>query len=143
MKTITTLAAIASLMLALAVPAFAQTPPADGVAPEGSPCPLGLTPAEEEKCISQAVAGEVPDALKEAAASSTASASVAADSQYAASASAGSDASGDGTSSASASATPEATVTTLPETGGASLLAVGAGVLLVAGGLLARRVVRS
>jgi hypothetical protein len=32
---------------------------------------------------------------------------------------------------------------TLPATGGASLLAVGAGVLLVAGGLLARRVVRS
>src|ERR687894_439855 len=31
---------------------------------------------------------------------------------------------------------------TLPETGGASLLALGAGALLVAGGLLARRIVR-
>ncbi|HEX6710605.1 MAG TPA: LPXTG cell wall anchor domain-containing protein, partial [Rubrobacter sp.] len=30
----------------------------------------------------------------------------------------------------------------LPETGGASLLALGAGALLVAGGLLARRIVR-
>lgn len=31
---------------------------------------------------------------------------------------------------------------TLPDTGGASLLALGAGALLVAGGLLARRIVR-
>jgi LPXTG-motif cell wall-anchored protein len=30
----------------------------------------------------------------------------------------------------------------LPETGGASLLALGAGVLLVAGGLVARRILR-
>ncbi len=39
--------------------------------------------------------------------------------------------------SASASATA-----TLPETGGASLIALGAGALLVAGGLVARRIVR-
>ena len=39
---------------------------------------------------------------------------------------------------ASASAAPAA----LPATGGASLIALGAGVLLVAGGLLARRIVR-
>jgi len=39
--------------------------------------------------------------------------------------------------SASASAAPE-----LPSTGGSSLIALGAGVLLVAGGLLARRIVR-
>ena len=39
---------------------------------------------------------------------------------------------------ASASAAPAA----LPDTGGASLIALGAGVLLVAGGLLARRIVR-
>ena len=38
---------------------------------------------------------------------------------------------------ASASAAPE-----LPDTGGSSLIALGAGVLLVAGGLLARRIVR-
>jgi LPXTG-motif cell wall-anchored protein len=42
------------------------------------------------------------------------------------------------TASASASAAPAA----LPETGGSSLIALGAGVLLVAGGLLARRIVR-
>jgi hypothetical protein len=39
---------------------------------------------------------------------------------------------------ASASAAPAA----LPDTGGASLIALGAGVLLVAGGLLARKIVR-
>jgi len=39
-------------------------------------------------------------------------------------------------------ATAEATVTTLPETGGASLLALGAGALLVGGGLIARRIAR-
>ena len=46
-----------------------------------------------------------------------------------------------------ASATAEASATAaaegeLPETGGASLLALGAGALLVAGGLVARRIVR-
>jgi hypothetical protein len=40
---------------------------------------------------------------------------------------------------ASASAAPAAE---LPPTGGSSLIALGAGVLLVAGGLLARRIVR-
>ena len=35
-----------------------------------------------------------------------------------------------------------AAATTLPETGGASLFALGAGALLVAGGLVARRIVR-
>jgi LPXTG-motif cell wall-anchored protein len=41
--------------------------------------------------------------------------------------------------SSSASASPTAQ---LPSTGGSSLIALGAGVLLVAGGLLARRIVR-
>lgn len=45
-------------------------------------------------------------------------------------------------SSASASASASAAAEELPETGGASLLALGAGALLVAGGLLARRIVR-
>jgi hypothetical protein len=49
--------------------------------------------------------------------------------------------------SASASASPSASASasaapTLPPTGGSSLIALGAGVLLVAGGLLARRIVR-
>ena len=48
-----------------------------------------------------------------------------------------------GTVTATATATVAATTTTvLPETGGASLFALGAGALLVGGGLLARRIVR-
>ncbi len=53
------------------------------------------------------------------------------------SASASASASASSSASASASATA-----TLPETGGASLFALGAGALLVAGGLVARRIVR-
>lgn len=44
--------------------------------------------------------------------------------------------------SASAAAATAAAAGELPETGGASLLALGAGALLVAGGLVARRIVR-
>jgi LPXTG-motif cell wall-anchored protein len=48
-----------------------------------------------------------------------------------------------GSASASAAAgSASAATETLPETGGSSLLALGAGALLVAGGLLARRIVR-
>ena len=47
-----------------------------------------------------------------------------------------------GSASASAAGSASAATETLPETGGASLLALGAGALLVAGGLLARRIVR-
>ena len=62
---------------------------------------------------------------------------------------------GDGTAAAKHTATATATATVggggsasaaaggeLPDTGGASLFALGAGALLVAGGLLARRIVR-
>ncbi len=58
------------------------------------------------------------------------------------SASASSSASSSASASASSSASSSAATTTLPETGGASLLALGAGALLVAGGLVARRIVR-
>jgi hypothetical protein len=51
-----------------------------------------------------------------------------------------------GTPTATATASPTATATALPPTGGptggASLIALGAGALLVAGGLLARKIVR-
>jgi len=46
------------------------------------------------------------------------------------------------TASPTATATATATAKTLPETGGASLLALGAGALLVGGGLVARRIAR-
>ena len=45
-------------------------------------------------------------------------------------------------SASAAAGSASAATETLPETGGASLLALGAGALLVAGGLLARRIVR-
>ena len=65
----------------------------------------------------------------------TVSATAAADATAVAAAGSASAAAG----SASAAAAPAAV---LPETGGASLLALGAGALLVAGGLVARRIVR-
>jgi hypothetical protein len=49
---------------------------------------------------------------------------------------------GGGGGSASAASAASAAGGALPSTGGASLLALGAGALLVAGGLLARRIVR-
>ena len=45
-------------------------------------------------------------------------------------------------SAASSSSSSASAATVLPETGGAPLLALGAGALLVAGGLMARRIVR-
>ena len=51
-------------------------------------------------------------------------------------------ASASASSSSSSSSASAASSSTLPETGGASLLALGAGALLVAGGLVARRIVR-
>jgi LPXTG-motif cell wall-anchored protein len=52
-------------------------------------------------------------------------------------------ASSSASASASASSSPSvAAVTELPETGGATLLALGAGVMLVGGGLVARRMMR-
>src|SRR5215208_5877046 len=65
----------------------------------------------------------------------TASASAAATATATATASAGGGGGGGGSASAAAGGA-------LPSTGGASLLALGAGALLVAGGLLARRIVR-
>ena len=59
-----------------------------------------------------------------------------------ASASASGSASSSASASASSSASASAATAVLPETGGSSLLALGAGALLVAGGLLARRIVR-
>jgi len=49
---------------------------------------------------------------------------------------------GSASAASEGSASAAAATETLPETGGASLLALGAGALLVAGGLLARRIVR-
>ena len=58
------------------------------------------------------------------------------------SSSASSSSSSSASASSSSSASASSSSATLPETGGASLFALGAGALLVAGGLLARRIVR-
>ena len=57
-------------------------------------------------------------------------------------AAAGGSAAAAGGSASAAGGSASAATETLPETGGSSLLALGAGALLVAGGLLARRIVR-
>jgi hypothetical protein len=89
---------------------------------------LGISQAQVNACLEGVAAGGdiVVDDGGTAAAAAAATA--------AASASASS-------ASASASATASSSAA-LPETGGASLIALGAGALLVAGGLLARRIVR-
>ena len=88
----------------------------------------GFISVDEEVVVS---GGGDDEGSASASSSSSASSSASASS----SSSASSSASASSSSSASASAV-------LPETGGASLLALGAGALLVAGGLLARRIVR-
>jgi len=89
----------------------------------------GTISVDEEVVVSGG--GDDDEGSASASSSSSASSSASASS----SSSASSSASASSSSSASASAV-------LPETGGASLLALGAGALLVAGGLLARRIVR-
>ncbi|MGI9122423.1 MAG: LPXTG cell wall anchor domain-containing protein [Rubrobacter sp.] len=97
-------------------------------------CNISVT--EVETVIASATATATASATASATATATASATASASSapavqyQYAAP---------DVQYSASASSAPAAE---LPSTGGSSLIALGAGVLLVAGGLLARRIVR-
>jgi LPXTG-motif cell wall-anchored protein len=79
---------------------------------------------------SSATASATSSATASATSSATASAAAAGQYQYSAAAA-------QYQYTATASAAPE-----LPSTGGSSLIALGAGVLLVAGGLLARRIVR-
>ena len=83
---------------------------------------------------------------EEAAAAAAAAAAAGGGGAAAGAAAAAGDSSASATASASASAAAgsasAAATEVLPETGGASLLALGAGGLLVAGGLVARRIVR-
>jgi LPXTG-motif cell wall-anchored protein len=76
------------------------------------------------------------------ATASTAQYNAPAAAQYQYSASPSASASASASPSASASAASASAAAQLPSTGGSSLIALGAGVLLVAGGLLARRIVR-
>jgi LPXTG-motif cell wall-anchored protein len=141
------LAAMLAMVLAAAVPAFAQVQAA-AVGQNGSgnvACVQQAANVEIGKVqISQygdninvqqiaqecnITVAQVNNVIASASASPAASPAAAAQYQYKAAAAQ--------YQSPSASAAPE-----LPSTGGSSLIALGAGVLLVAGGLLARRIVR-
>ena len=147
MKKVMLLAAMLAMVLAAAVPAFAQTQAA-AVGQNGSgnvACVQQAANVEIGKVqISQygdniniqqiaqecnITVAQVNTVVAEVAGSASATASPAAAGQYQYKAAAA--------QYQYSSAAPE-----LPSTGGSSLIALGAGVLLVAGGLLARRIVR-
>ena len=146
------LAAIMAMVLAAAAPAFAQATAvggnvqyadcdqiqaaatgqyntdnqqnAAGIAQE-----LGVSQNQVLACLGSIAAGR--DVNINAASASAAAATVTATATA-----------GGGGGGGSAAAASAAAGGALPSTGGASLLALGAGALLVAGGLLARRIVR-
>jgi hypothetical protein len=148
------LAAVMAMVLAAAAPAFAQANAVGGNVQyvdcdqiqaaatgqynkdnqqtnAGIAQELGVDQNQVSACLGSAAAGRD---INVNAASASASASAA---TVTATATAGGGGGGGGGGSASASSGGS-----LPSTGGASLLALGAGGLLVAGGLLARRIVR-
>jgi LPXTG-motif cell wall-anchored protein len=174
MRKVMLLAAMLAMVLAAAVPAFAQ----DAVAVDDSVAQGGDVQYVDCSQVQAALQGQYGDAVADdeavAAVASeqgitqnqvnaclgevsdvnqgndnvgdvvedddaTAAAAAEADASAAAAAAAGSAAAAGGGSAAAAAASAPAE---LPETGGASLLALGAGALLVAGGLVARRIVR-
>ncbi len=147
------LAAIMAMVLAAAAPAFAQAN-AVGGSVEYADCDQvqaaantqyandtgnlaaiaadqGITQEQVLACLESQAAGDVTITNVNTASAGGHSASGSAHGGGGGSASAG----GGGSASAAAGGS-------LPDTGGASLFALGAGALLVAGGLLARRIVR-
>ena len=152
MRKVMLLAAVMAMVLAAAAPAFAQATAVGGsvqyvdcdqiqaaatgqynVANEqnlaGIAQELGVSQNQVLACLDSIAAGEdvnINTAAGSASAAATATATASAG---------GGGGGGGGSASAAAGGT-------LPSTGGASLLALGAGALLVAGGLLARRIVR-
>ena len=146
MRKIVLLAAVVAMVLAAAAPAFAQATAVGGsvqyvdcdqiqaaatgqynVANEqdlaGIAQELGVSQNQVSACLDSIAAGEDVNINTGSASAVTVTASAGGG--------------GGGGGSASAAAGGE-----LPDTGGASLFALGAGALLVAGGLLARRFVR-
>ncbi len=165
MRKVMLLAAMLAMVLAAAAPVFAQVESDVGV--DGDDNTTNTNSAQYVDCsqVQVALQGQYGDASAEADDESEAVAEVAAEqgiTQQQVNAclgeiNVGDDDGGtvvaiedgtvpagdDGSASAAAEGSASAAATeTLPETGGASLLALGAGALLVAGGLLARRIVR-
>jgi hypothetical protein len=154
------LAALLAMVLAAAAPAFAQTATGGDVAilqyscdqiqaavdvqyqngegtgaVAGAAQSLGVTQQQVLACFGTAAAAQNSTINVNTAASTAKAMKV----KGTATATSTSTASGGGGGGGSASASSGGS---LPSTGGASLMALGAGALLVAGGLLARRIVR-
>jgi hypothetical protein len=150
------LAAIMAMVLAAAAPAFAQAT-ATGGNVEYADCDQvqaaantqyandtgnlaaiaadqGITQEQVLACLDSAAAGDITTNVNVASAGGSAGVHT-----VVASGSAGG---GGGGGTAAAGSASVAAGGALPDTGGASLFALGAGALLVAGGLLARRIVR-
>ncbi len=132
------LAAMLAMVLAAAAPAFAQ----DATADDGSIAEGGDVQYVDCSQVQQAIQGQYGDATATADDGSVAAAAnTLGISQTQVNACLGTNVTGGSPTPGSPEpSTPPGGV--LPETGGASLLALGAGVLLVAGGLAARRIVR-
>ena len=164
MRKLMLLAAIMAMVLAAAAPAFAQANAvggnvqyadcdqvqaaatgqyntdnqqnAAGIAQE-----LGVSQNQVLACLDSIAAGRDVNINTASAATSTATTKAGKAGKATSTATAGGGAGGGG-GGGSAAAASAAAGGALPSTGGASLLALGAGALLVAGGLLARRIVR-
>jgi len=157
LKKVMLLAAMLAMVLAVAVPALAQTAVVGqecvqsavnqetgkdqtAVSQYGDATNINIQAISQQCNVTVAqVTAAVASTPGVAASTAQYNAPAAAQYQYSASATASASASATASASASASTAP---ATELPSTGGSSLIALGAGVLLVAGGLLARRIVR-
>ncbi len=151
MKKVMLLAAMLAMVLVAAAPAFAQSAVDDSVAIDDS-----VTTEYNAVCqnvigsITTGDAAQYGDATAAAADDSAAAAEVAAELDTSVDVvneclnAEGVVVAGGGAAAASSSASAAAASAggVLPDTGGASLITLGAGALLVAGGLLARRIVR-
>jgi hypothetical protein len=156
------LAAVMAMVLAAAAPAFAQANAVGGSVQyvdcdqiqaaatgqyntnnqqdlAGVAQELGVSQNQVLACLGSIAAGRDVNINTASASAATATATAKGGGGGGGSASAGGGGGGGGGSASAASA---AAGGALPSTGGASLLALGAGALLVAGGLLARRIVR-
>ena len=157
LKKVMVLAAMLAMVLAASVPALAQ---ASGnvacvqtavnqeigksqiaVSQYGNATNVNIQAISQQCNVTVAQVGAVV-ASTPGATASTAQYNAPAAAQYQYSASPSASASASASPSASASAASASAAAQLPSTGGSSLIALGAGVLLVAGGLLARRIVR-
>jgi hypothetical protein len=157
------LAAVMAMVLAAAAPAFAQANAVGGSVQyvdcdqiqaaatgqyntdnqqdmAGIAQELGVSQNQVLACLDSIAAGRDVNINTASAATSTATTKAGKAAKATSTATAGGGGGGGGGGSASAASA--AAGGSLPSTGGASLLALGAGALLVAGGLLARRIVR-